>query len=114
LYIKYFFPIAIAAAFVLGITGIEAQQAFADVIDFETGFVESQAVGAVPTATNTVTFAVGTCEEEPGTGFIAEEGDPIIAYFPTDTIPLAASEGTFFLTDQPFGPNLDTETHKHT
>ena len=52
----------------------------ADTIDFESGFVGSQAVGDVVTATNTVTFTVGTNTSAPGnagTGFIAGVGgDP--------------------------------------
>jgi len=92
--------LAIAAAFVLGITGIEAQQAFAEVIDFETGFVDLQAVGDVTTLTNTVTFEVGLCPDTKGTGFIAEEdGPPFTAYSPNDKVP-DARDGSFFLTNQ--------------
>jgi len=106
LYLR-FFLFAIAAAFVLGITGIEAQQAFADVIDFESGFVDLQPVGVVVTATNTVTFGVVTTVPctNPTTGFIAEAGLPQTAYVPTDDIPLAASGGSFFLTDETAGPS---------
>jgi len=38
-YYRFFLPIAIAAAFVLGITGIEAQQAFAQIPTFQEGDV---------------------------------------------------------------------------
>jgi len=104
MYLRSFFSIAIAAAFVLGITGIEAQQAFADVIDFETGFVELQPVGVVVTATNTVTFEVGPCLSDPvDPGFIAQAGVPSIAYNPDDQIPAGASGGEFFLTDEDNG-----------
>ncbi len=100
MYIRFFLPIAIAAAFVLGITGIEAQQAFADVIDFESGFVDLQPVGVVVTATNTVTFGVEPCGVEQGTAFIAKTGLPLTAYVPDDDIPAGASGGSFFLTDE--------------
>ncbi len=111
-----FFLLAIAAAFVLGISGIEAQQAFADVIDFEPGLVvvgaanspvDLQPVGTVVVSgpTNTVTFAVGSCGEETGTAFIATPGAPITAYLPDDQFPVAASGGTFFLTDEINGPS---------
>jgi len=102
LYLKYFLLIAIAAAFVLGITGIEAQQAFADVIDFETGFVDKQAVGAVTTVTNTVTFGVEPCTN-PTSAFIAKSGTPQTAYFPKDKIP-ATRTGSFFLSDEKSRP----------
>jgi len=102
LYLR-FFLFAIAAAFVLGITGIEAQQAFADLIDFETGFVDKQPVGVVVTATNTVTFEVGFCDEETGTGFIAKNGTLTTAFVPEDKIP--AGGGLFFLTDETAGPS---------
>ncbi len=82
-----FFLLAIAAAFVLGITGIEAQQAFADVIDFESGFVDLQAVGVVVTATNTVTFGVEPCGEEQSTAFIAKTGPAVTGFLPNDNIP---------------------------
>jgi len=105
----------IAAAFVLGISGIEAQQAFADVIDFEPGLVvvgaanspvDLQPVGAVVTATNTVTFGVGSCTN-PTPAFIAEAGLPQTAYSPDDAIPVGASlPGSFFLTDETAGPLL--------
>jgi len=94
---------AIAAAFVLGITGIEAQQAFADLIDFETGFADLDSVTDVITATNVVTFGVGSCDDQ-GPAFIAETGDPRTAYLPTDDIPAGASGGLFFLTDEIAGP----------
>ena len=77
--------------------------AFAGVIDFESGFIDQQAVGAVVTATNTVTFGVGSCTN-PTTAFIAEAGTPTTAYAPTDNIPLAASGGLFFLTNQDAAP----------
>jgi len=83
MYLRFFLPIAIAVAFVFGISGIEAQQAFADVIDFETGFVDQQAVGAVVTANNTVTFGVVTTVPctNPTPRFIAEAGLPLTAFF---------------------------------
>jgi len=89
-----FFLLTIAAAFVLGITGIEAQQAFADVIDFESGFADLDPVTDVITATNTVTFGVGSCDDQ-GTAFIAETGDPRTAYTPSDNIPAGASGDHF-------------------
>ncbi len=97
MYLRFFLPIAIAVAFVLGITGIEAQQAFADLIDFESGFVDLQPVGVVVTATNTVTFGVVTTVPctNPTTGFIAEAGLPRTAYIPNDEIPVGASGGEF-------------------
>jgi len=101
-----FFLFAIAAAFVLGISGIGAQQAFADLIDFETGFVDLQPVGAVVTGTNIVTFGVGLSCGEPSTAFIAETGTPTTAFGPDDEIPAGASGGSFFLTDEDDGPDL--------
>jgi len=105
-----FFLLAIAAAFVLGVTGIEAQQAFANgsiTIDFESGFVDLQPVGTVVVSgpTNTVTFAVGSCGGETGPGFIAKTGAPTTAYNPFDVIPTGRS-GDFFLTDEIAGPGL--------
>jgi len=94
--------LTIGAAFVLGISAIEAQQAFADLIDFETGFIDKQPVGDVITATNIVTFGVGSCAA-PTPAFIAETGTPTTAYVPTDDIPTGAS-GSFFLTDQTAAP----------
>jgi len=111
-YLK-FFLLALAAAFVLGTSGIEAQQAFADVIDFEPGLVvvgaanspvDLQPVGVVVTATNTVTFGVGSCTS-PTSAFIAKTGFPTSAYTPRDQFPAAASGGTFFLTDETAGPD---------
>jgi len=107
-----FFLLAIAPAFVLGISGIEAQQAFADVIDFESDFVDLQPVGVVVTPTNTVTFgvdrnAVISCTN-PTSAFIAKVGLPLTAYFPNDDIPAGASGGSFFLTDEKLG-NLDVK-----
>jgi len=99
--------LTIGAAFVLGVSGIEAQQAFADLIDFETGFADSDPVTAVVTATNVVTFGVEPCGA-PGTAFIAETGTPTTAYVPTDDIPTGAS-GSFFLTDETAGPSTSLD-----
>jgi len=96
--------LVIAATFVLGISGIESQQAFADIIDFEIGFVNEQIVTVVITATNTVTFGVSPCAA-PGDAFIAETGAPVTAYAPGDAIPAGASGGSFFLTNKNAGPN---------
>jgi len=111
---RFFLPIAIAVAFVLGITGIGAQQAFADIIDFESGLltdgtaiaVDKKAVGAVVTATNIVTFGVGLSCDDQGTGFIANANTARTAYIPSDDIPDGAPEGLFFLSDEIAGPIL--------
>ena len=84
-----------------------AQPASAGLIDFESGFVDKQALGAVVTPDNTVTFSVGGG----GTGFIAEVGAPRTAFVNLnegDDAPEAAAAariGQFFLTDEDAGPS---------
>ena len=95
----------IATTFLLGLIGIGAQSAFADLIDFEAGFADLQPVGVVVTPTNTVTFGVGPSTGSTGPGFIAMSGLPITAYAPGDAIPGPPVVG-FFLTDETMGPNL--------
>ena len=85
-----------------------AQPAAAEIIDFESGFAALDPVGAVVTATNTVTFSVG-----PGTtggvgpAFIADVGGPTTAFVPHDTPEAGAAGriGEFFLTDETAGPS---------
>jgi len=111
MYLRFFLPIAIAAAFVLGISGIQAQQAFADIIDFENppfAFVDLEPVTDVVTATNTVTFGVEPCGVGQGPAFIAETDVPVTAFTPDDEIPAGAS-GSFFLTDENSGPPVTVE-----
>ena len=92
---------AVVVVFVVAVLGSKAR---ADLIDFESGFVDLQAVGVVATASNTVTFAVGPNGGSPsGTGFIAGVGAPTTSFVPVDT-PAAASAGAFFLTDEIAGP----------
>ena len=86
-----------AMLLVLAVTGT----AQADLIDFE-GFAPLTPLGSVPTASNIVTFSVGT----PGGGdaFVAEVGNPQTAFVPNDT-PAAATAGERFLTDETAGPS---------
>ncbi len=72
---------------------------YAEAIDFETGFVERDAVGTVPTAANDVTFSV----TGGGPGFIGGVGPPRNAFNPADT-PAGGVPGRFFLSDEKDGP----------
>src|SRR5262245_34806564 len=80
----------------------------ADLIDFESGFVDLQAVGTVATATNAVTFSVGVGSGS-GTGFIASVGGAITAFNSTSGADTpedgTATSGRFFLTDETAGPS---------
>jgi hypothetical protein len=81
----------------------------ADLIDFETlvGFSEGDAIGAIATATNVVTFGVsGGLVAPDGPGFLAEVGSPLIAFSGfggADDTPAGGNPGSFFLTDEPLG-----------
>lgn len=73
-------------------------------IDFETigGMTptEGQAVGTEGIAT----FGVGAGSTPTGTGFIAQLGDPVRAFNPSDTPNPATNAGSFFLTDESSAP----------
>lgn len=73
----------------------------AGLIDFESGFVDQQALGAVNTGDNVVTFSVNSLL---GVAFIAEVGSPTTAFVPLDTPENTAISGDFFLTDEVAGP----------
>jgi len=86
-----------------------AAPARADVIDFETAFVDQQSVGAVTTATNTVTFSVGkgaTPLTSSGTSdaFIAQVGGKTTAFVSKDNTVNPTISGQYFLTDEFDGP----------
>ena len=79
---------------------LAATIAQAETIDFESGFVDDQAAGAVVTPTNVVTFSVGPGSSTQ-TGFIAEAGDPITAFLnpsPGNDTPVGGGS-RFSLTD---------------
>jgi hypothetical protein len=60
-------------------------------IDFETGFAESDVVGTVATPTNSVTFSLSAATDV----IIAEIGSPRVAFGPNDT-PNPSPTGSFF------------------
>lgn len=65
----------------------------ADNIDFESGYTELNTVAAVATASNTATFTLSSGADP----FIAQVGDPRVAFGPSDT-PVGGAPGSFFLT----------------
>jgi len=80
----------------------------AELIDFESGFVDQQQV-VNPIALsygNTLTFGVGTSSLSQTDAYIAKAGGNTTAYVPNDQIPVAASGGEYFLTDEFDGPSL--------
>ncbi len=87
--------------------------AHAEVLDFESGFVDLQPVGTVKTLTNTVTFEVG--DGTPGgTAFVAQAGDPMTAFgtgadplLENDTPHGGASEYSLSDGDTSNSPSLD-------
>lgn len=81
-----------------------ATTAQADIINFESGFAQGNARGAVATPTRVVTFSVGTPGALPG--YVAQVGNPTIAFAPADTPANLAVSGQFFLTDEPAGPTI--------
>jgi hypothetical protein len=70
--------------------------AYADLIDFETGFHDGEAVTTVVTATNEVSFWI----EGGRTAYIAQVGYPITAFLPNDEA-VGSNHGDYCLTDQP-------------
>ena len=68
-------------------------------IDFETGFVDKQLVGAVSAGGNVVTFSVGTSPATATTAFIAQTGRPSSAFFGPGLVRDAPVNGNFFLSD---------------
>jgi hypothetical protein len=91
--------LAVAAAVLLSLSA--AASARADIITFESGFVDVQAVGTVFTASNAVTFSV----TGGGPGFIAQVGAPVTAFAVLDTPANLGISGQFFLTDETNGPS---------
>ncbi len=80
----------------------------ATTIDFE-AFANGTALGAVPVAGNTVTFATGA-GATPGatTGYVVEVGGPVTGFQPLDS-PAGGLGGARFLTDELIAPgNLPT------
>jgi hypothetical protein len=71
----------------------------ADLIDFESGFVDQQAVGTMVTATNEVTFSTSG-----GSAFLAQVGGLTTAFASQDTPQDQTISGQFFLTDESDGP----------
>lgn len=91
-------PISLSAVLlVLGILG----PVQADLIDFESGFSDQQAVTEVITSTNAVTFWVGIDHKK---AYIAQVGTPKTAFVPYDTPENLTVSGNFFLTDEKNGP----------
>jgi hypothetical protein len=90
------------AALIVSFAATPAVQA--GFIDFESGFVDQQALGAVNTGDNVVTFSVGT----PGGGdaYIAVVGGPTTAFVPLDTPEDTSISGEVFLTDEFDGPSV--------
>ena len=73
----------------------------ADVIDFESGFSDMQAVTQIITPTNVVNFWVGL-DQRPA--YIAAVGLPTTAFVPKDTPVDISVSGNYFLTDEINGP----------
>lgn len=75
-------------------------------INFENGFIDSQAVNTVITTDNEVTFSIGSGTTG-GTSpaFIAGVGSPLTAFTPNDGLGTVSEPliGNFILTDQPIG-----------
>jgi hypothetical protein len=99
----------IITAALIGSIGINSHSAYADIIDFETGFNDLDPVSAVITSNNVVTFAVGPDDQNLSDAFIALDdavsGDTS-AYQPDDEVPSLAPGGDYFLTDETEGPDL--------
>jgi hypothetical protein len=89
-----------ALVVLLGAAGA-AQAGF---IDFESGFVDQQALGAVNTGDNVVTFSVGSLGG--GDAYVAVVGRPTTAFVPFDTPEDTGKSGEFFLTDEIDGPTI--------
>ena len=83
-----------------GLLGLCSAASQADVIGFESGFADQQAVTAVATATNTVGFSVGG-----GPAYIAKVGAPVTAFNADDMPANTAISGNYFLTDERAGPS---------
>ncbi len=98
--------LATAAAWLL--LTLVPQSATADTIDFESGFLSGDPLGAVVTPTNTVTFSVGPGAPT-GPAFAADMGGVHTAFtasgLPADT-PFGGVGGAFFLSDDD-GPPFD-------
>lgn len=77
------------------------------VIDFESGFVNVQPVGAVATADNELTFKVGTSFATASNAYIADVGGTTTAFVPNDSLHASYGDlaGKFFLTDETRGPS---------
>lgn len=79
--------------------GFTAAPARADVIDFETGFIDQDPVtGPITTPTNSVRFRFGAGTPS-SDGFIARVGAPQTAFFPDD-LPSGGTPGDYFLSDE--------------
>ena len=85
----------------LALCALAATTARADLITFESGFVDKQSVTTVATATNTVTFSILNGMAT-GPAFIAQRGAPQSSFAPND-IPATAGVGDFFLSDEADG-----------
>ena len=85
----------------LAISFAAAPAAQAGFIDFETGFVDQQALGPVNTGDNIVTFSVSSLI---GDAYIAEVGLPTTAFTLADLPEDLKVSGKFFLTDEFNGP----------
>ena len=85
---------------VLGILG----PVQADLIDFESGFSDRQAVTQVITPTNAVYFRSRVGRRDQSSLFIAEVGLPTTAFVARDTPADLNVSGRYFLTDEPNGP----------
>jgi hypothetical protein len=73
---------------------VAAEASKADIIDFESGFVDQQSLSKVITATNTVSFWTNGAAK----AYIVKVGEPITGFLPNDTA-LGTNHGNFFLTD---------------
>ena len=90
-------PLSIAFVLLLG-TVISAPGR-ADVIDFESGFIDRDEVtGPIVTSTNAVRFRFGAGSPTYN-GFITRVGSPTTAFFPHD-LPTGGSPGAFLLSDE--------------
>lgn len=76
--------------------------ASADIINFESGFVDQQQVTSVATPSNVVTFSVTGGD---GMAYIASPGGPQTSFVPNDNTTNPATTGNFFLNDEFNGPN---------
>ena len=86
--------------FILSVFSFESLRA--DLVDFESGFVDLQPVPTVTTETNLMSVSLSNG----GSGFIAEVGGPVTAFEPNDD-PVGGTPGSYFLSDGGANFSLD-------